>query len=112
MENRRVFARLEDGPKDGGPDGANVDRDGFYWCAVFAGGEIRRYDPAGKLERRLKTPVLYPTMPAFGGKIGARCSSPRPRGRSRMTNAASIRTKALMAMEAPAPGLPEPYAAG
>lgn len=63
--NRRVFARLD--VADGGPDGAAVDRDGFYWCAVFANGCLMRFDPAGKLERRVDLPVRYCTMPAFGG---------------------------------------------
>lgn len=63
--NRRVFARVD--ASDGGPDGAAVDRDGFYWCAVFANACLLRFDPAGKLERRVELPVRYPTMPAFGG---------------------------------------------
>jgi len=65
--NRRVFVHMADAPDDGGPDGANVDRDGFYWCAVYGMGVLRRYDPAGKLEREVKLPVRHPTMPAFGG---------------------------------------------
>ncbi len=64
--NERVFARVE--VADGGPDGAAVDRDGFYWCAVFANSRLLRFDPAGKLERQIEMPVRYPTMPAFGGE--------------------------------------------
>jgi sugar lactone lactonase YvrE len=44
-----------------------VDRDGSYWCAVYGAGALRRYDPTGKLEREIRLPVRYPTMPAFGG---------------------------------------------
>lgn len=67
VEHRRVFARVEVADDQGGPDGATVDRDGFYWCAVFANGCLLRFDPAGKLERRVEMPVKYPTMPSFGG---------------------------------------------
>lgn len=64
--NRRVFASV-DIPGASGPDGASVDRNGFYWVAVFGGGCLLRFDPDGKLERRVDLPVSYPTMPAFGG---------------------------------------------
>jgi len=66
MSNRRVFA-VVDIPGASGPDGACVDRDGFYWVAVFGGGCLLRFDPAGKLERTVDMPCRYPTMPAFGG---------------------------------------------
>jgi sugar lactone lactonase YvrE len=64
-DRRRVFASVD--VNDGGPDGAAVDRDGFYWCAVFSNGCLLRFDPVGRLERRIDLPVRYPTMPAFGG---------------------------------------------
>jgi len=63
-----VFARVEEGGQDGGPDGAAVDRDGFHWCAVFSGGCLLRFDPHGRVERRVAVPMQYPTMPAFGGE--------------------------------------------
>lgn len=62
--NRRVFARTEGA---GGPDGAAVDRDGFYWSAINGGGRLARYDPDGRLEREIELPVRYPTMCTFGG---------------------------------------------
>ncbi|MEO8714908.1 MAG: SMP-30/gluconolactonase/LRE family protein, partial [Acetobacteraceae bacterium] len=64
--NRRVFVKVEI-PGASGPDGAAVDRDGFYWVAVFGGGCLLRFDPDGRLERRVDMPVRFPTMPAFGG---------------------------------------------
>ena len=67
VANRRVFAHVEVEDPQGGPDGATVDRDGFYWCAVFANTCLLRFDPAGRLERRVAMPVKYPTMPSFGG---------------------------------------------
>ena len=67
VANRRVFARVEVADAQGGPDGASVDSDGFYWCAVFANGCLLRFDPDGRLERRVPMPVKYPTMVTFGG---------------------------------------------
>jgi sugar lactone lactonase YvrE len=103
--NRRVFAQLD--VSDGGPDGAAVDSDGFYWCAVFANGCLLRFDPNGALERRIDLPVRYPTMPAFGGPdlktiFVTSASWPLPaeeRERNRLEGS-------LFALSAPAPGLP------
>jgi sugar lactone lactonase YvrE len=44
-ENERVFAR-ESIPDDGGPDGASVHSDGFYWSAIFAHGCLLRIPQA------------------------------------------------------------------
>ena len=51
VTDRRVFAHVDVEDEMGGPDGATVDRDGFYWCAVFANGCLLRFDPDGKLAR-------------------------------------------------------------
>lgn len=108
IENARVFARVEEGGPDGGPDGATVDADGFYICAVFGAGCLLRFDPGGKLERRIELPVRYPTMPALGGQHRA----------TLYVTSASFPVKrpmddpdagALLALEAPAPGLPTSY---
>lgn len=65
--NRRVFATAETSDSSHGPDGAAVDRDGFYLCALYGEGCLLRFDPDGRLERRIDMPVQYPTMPAYGG---------------------------------------------
>ena len=65
MENKREFVKV-DLPGASGPDGATVDRDGFYWVAVYGGGCVLRFDPDGKQERRINMPCRYPTIPAFG----------------------------------------------
>jgi sugar lactone lactonase YvrE len=108
---RRVFAHMADAPDDGGPDGANVDRDGFYWCAVYGAGALRRYDPAGRLEREVKLPIRYPTMPAFGGDdldtlyvTSANWALSEEERRRRPDEGG------LFALPAPVPGLAEPYA--
>lgn len=105
----RVFARVEEGGEDGGPDGATVDRDGFYLCAVFGAGCLLRFDPDGRLERRIRVPVRYPTMPALGGLGRATLyvtSASYPWGRARPEHPDA---GALIALEAPAPGLPTSY---
>lgn len=105
IANRRVFARFE--VSEGGPDGACVDRDGFYWCAVFANACLLRFDPDGKLERRIEMPVRYPTMPAFGGAgldtiFVTSASWPLPEEERRRNRDEGN----LFALPAPVPGLP------
>ncbi|RYC31016.1 SMP-30/gluconolactonase/LRE family protein [Lichenibacterium minor] len=65
--NKRVFAQVEVKDASGGPDGATVDSEGFYWSCIYANGEMLRFDPEGRIERRVPLPVKYPTMPALGG---------------------------------------------
>jgi D-xylonolactonase len=63
--NRRVFVKV---PNDEGlPDGLTVDAEGFVWSAQWYGGCVVRYDPDGKLERRLMTPAKQTSSLAFGG---------------------------------------------
>lgn len=106
-ENRRVFAQVEEGGDDGGPDGAAVDRDGFYTCAVWGAGCLMRFDPDGRLERRISVPATYVSMPAFGGDDLATIyvtSAKWPVPESERPNRPG--EGALFALEAPAPGLP------
>jgi len=51
----------------GRPDGAAVDSEGAYWCAMFEGGRILRFAPSGELLLEIALPVRCPTMVAFGG---------------------------------------------
>jgi sugar lactone lactonase YvrE len=63
--NRRVFAEV---PGDEGiPDGLTVDAKGFVWSAQWYGGCIVRYDPDGKVERRVHLPVKQVSSLIFGG---------------------------------------------
>ena len=108
--NQRVFAHLADAPNDGGPDGATVDREGFYWCAVYGAGALRRYDPAGKLEREIKLPVRYPTMPAFGGdRLDTLYVTSANWELSEDERRRHRDEGGLFAVAAPVPGLAEPY---
>jgi sugar lactone lactonase YvrE len=107
---RRVFVHMADAPEHGGPDGANVDRDGFYWCAVYGAGVLRRYDPAGRLEREIKLPVRYPTMPAFGGAdLDTLFVTSANWALSEEERRQHPDEGGLFALPAPVPGLPEPY---
>jgi sugar lactone lactonase YvrE len=63
--DRRTLARIEGAA--GSPDGLTVDADGCVWVALWDGGAIRRYTPAGTLDRVLELPVPRPTACAFGG---------------------------------------------
>ena len=51
----------------GRPDGAAVDSEDCYWCAMYEGGQLIRFSPEGEILRRIQLPVKCPTMLAFGG---------------------------------------------
>ncbi len=66
ISGSRIFATFKDA--EGRPDGAAVDNEGFYWCALYGGGRIVRMAPDGKIEREIRLPVSQPTMCAFGDR--------------------------------------------
>lgn len=51
----------------GRPDGAAVDSEGAYWCAMFEGQRLLRLSPAGETLAEMALPVRCATMPCFGG---------------------------------------------
>lgn len=107
VANQRVFVKVEI-PGAAGPDGASVDRDGFYWVAVFGGGCLLRFDPAGKLERRIDLPCRCPTMPAFGGAgLDMIYVTSANHTLSEAERAAHPEQGALFRFPAPVPGLAE-----
>ncbi|WP_217240512.1 SMP-30/gluconolactonase/LRE family protein [Streptomyces sp. AC555_RSS877] len=63
--NRRPLVQIEEGA--GFPDGLTVDADGCVWVALWDGGAVRRYTPAGELERVIDLPTPRVTACAFGG---------------------------------------------
>jgi len=66
ITNQRVFVQV---PKEEGlPDGLTVDSLGYVWSAQWDGGEIIRYTPEGKVERRITVPAKKVTSLSFGGK--------------------------------------------
>ena len=52
----------------GVPDGLTVDAEGDLWVAVFGGGRVQRYSPAGTLREELMVPAEQTTSCAFGGR--------------------------------------------
>ncbi|QCI67026.1 SMP-30/gluconolactonase/LRE family protein [Phreatobacter stygius] len=66
ISNRRVFFSTRD--IAGRCDGATVDAEGFYWCALIHGGQVARVDPKGRFDRLIDLPVKHPTMCTFGGR--------------------------------------------
>lgn len=65
IENRRVFIDVP--ADDGFSDGATVDAEGFLWIAHMRGGNVKRYDPEGKIEREIRFPASCTSCVAFGG---------------------------------------------
>jgi len=65
ITNRRLFVDFGRGP--GRPDGSCVDADGCLWNATYAGGQIVRYRPDGRVDRVIDLPVSHPTCCCFGG---------------------------------------------
>lgn len=65
VQRRRPFVRL--GLEEGLPDGLTVDAEGFVWSAQWFGACIVRYDPDGRVERRVQIPAKQTSSIAFGG---------------------------------------------
>jgi sugar lactone lactonase YvrE len=63
----REFSRDRLNNYGGRPDGAAVDSEGAYWCAMFEGGRVLRLSPSGEILREIPLPARCPTMLAFGG---------------------------------------------
>jgi len=64
LTGRRPFVRL---PDDGNPDGLTVDAEGGVWVALFGGGAVHRYTPAGVLDVVIEVPTPQVTACTFGG---------------------------------------------
>lgn len=62
---RRIFVQVPQ--EEGLPDGLAVDAQGFVWSAQWYGSCVVRYDPGGKVERRIPTPAKQTSSLAFGG---------------------------------------------
>jgi D-xylonolactonase len=54
-------------PDEGLPDGLTVDAEGYLWSAQWYGSAVVRYDPDGKVERRIQTPAKQTSCATFGG---------------------------------------------
>ncbi|BBK39036.1 calcium-binding protein [Allostella sp. ATCC 35155] len=112
ISNRRVFFSTVD--LGGRVDGATVDRDGNYWCALIHGAAVACISPEGKLVRRIPVPAKQPTMCTFGGPdldvlfVTSATKMLKPEERPRWPDAGRlVRIDGLGAR-----GLPEPFFAG
>ncbi|HXV96784.1 MAG TPA: SMP-30/gluconolactonase/LRE family protein, partial [Anaerolineae bacterium] len=65
LTQRRIFVQVP--ATEGMPDGLTVDAAGFIWSAQWYGSQVVRYDPDGKVERRIQLPVSQIASVAFGG---------------------------------------------
>jgi sugar lactone lactonase YvrE len=65
VQNRRTFVKVPD--THGIPDGLTVDAQGFVWSAEWYGSQVIRYDPDGKIERRIEVPAKQTSSITFGG---------------------------------------------
>ncbi|CAN7345097.1 SMP-30/gluconolactonase/LRE family protein [Variovorax sp. LjRoot178] len=65
LSNRRVLAQIAGRP--GRPDGSCIDAAGFLWSVEYAGGQVTRYAPDGRVDRMIPLPVSHPTAVCFGG---------------------------------------------
>ena len=65
ISGRRRFVEI---PTEAGlPDGMVVDQEDFIWVALWGGRSVRRYSPAGQLDRVVHLPASQVTSCAFGG---------------------------------------------
>lgn len=106
----RQFSSNRTAPDYGGrPDGAAVDSEGAYWCAMFEGGRILRLSPDGEILRDIPLPLRCPTMVAFGGhdlRTLYITSARHKRGADEL--ARYPLSGFVLALPVDVPGLPEP----
>lgn len=111
LSNRRIF--VDHRATSGRPDGACVDADGCVWTAIFAGGRVVRYTPAGKADRTIVLPVTNPTCSCLGGLDGRTLYITTARkflGPEQLQ--AEPLAGSVLALQVPVPGLPEQRFAG
>ncbi len=52
---------------EGAPDGLAFDAEGCVWVAIYGGGRLDRFTPAGKRDRSLEVPARQVTSLCFAG---------------------------------------------
>ena len=70
--NKRLFHAFDSDKTavdyGGRPDGAAIDSEDAYWCAMFEGARIVRLSRSGEILQTIPVPARCPTMIAFGGE--------------------------------------------
>jgi sugar lactone lactonase YvrE len=110
--NPRVFATIPDGL--GMPDGAAVDTEGGYWCAIAqpvvgAKPGVVRFTPDGRMDLFFDMPIPITTMVAFGGPQMSTLYITTGRMEAMMPYETPEVAGSLYAVETPFRGIPEPY---
>jgi sugar lactone lactonase YvrE len=111
--NRQVFQQFSSDKAaadyGGRPDGATVDSEGNYWCAMFEGGRLLCFAPGGALLREVKLPLRCPTMVAFGGDdLKTLYITSASHNRSPEERAQYPLTGCVLSLRVDVAGLPEP----
>ena len=65
VSNVREFVTFDD--QQGTPDGSIIDSDDQLWNAEWGAARVRRYTPAGDIDRSVALPAKNPTCVVFGG---------------------------------------------
>jgi sugar lactone lactonase YvrE len=93
----------------GRPDGAAVDSEDAYWCAMYEGGRILRLSAAGEVLQEVQLPVRCPTMVAFGGSdLRTLYITTARHNRPAAEVARFPLSGCVLALRVDAPGRPEP----
>ena len=91
----------------GRPDGAAVDSQGNYWCALYEGQRVCQFSPDGRLLAAIDTPLLCPTMPCFGGEdLRTLYLTSVSQGRSAAERAQWPQSGCVLSCRVDVPGLP------
>lgn len=92
----------------GGPDGAVIDSEGYFWNARFGAGRVVRHAPDGRVDRIIEVPTPQVTCPAFGGKdLRTLYITTAGEGYTAEQRAADPHAGSVFAIDVDVPGLPE-----
>ena len=114
----RVFVQFDPKPESGDlsryggrPDGAAVDSEGAYWCAMFEGQRLMRLAPDGRVLQVVPLPVRCPTMPCFGGAdLRTLYVTTASKGRPADERASQPLAGCVLSLRVDVPGLPVHFA--
>ncbi|MFQ4135986.1 SMP-30/gluconolactonase/LRE family protein [Nodosilinea sp. PGN35] len=105
--DRTVAIDLSDEAEAVEPDGLAIDSDGNLWTALWDGGCVACFSPAGDALGRVKLPVQRPTCPTFGGPNRSTIYvTTASVGLSQKEIQQGFYSGDVFAIAAPAPGLP------